>query len=126
MRCAGRIYFRIMEARHIDLEYLERFCKGDQARMEKYARIYLEGAPGLFAQLEECLDTGNGEGLAVTAHTLRPQVNFMGAQSLLDLLTATEERARKTGAADCAELVGQARSLHEQVMTELRARFNRP
>lgn len=110
-----------MEAPHIDLTYLERFCKGDRARMEKYIRMYLSGSPSLFAKLEEHLHAGDGEGLAVAAHSMRPQVNYMGAQHLFDLLTETEARARERGATACAAQVKEALELNVLVMEELEA-----
>lgn len=115
-----------MEGAYIDLAYLERFCKGDRARMDKYIAIYLNGAPGLFAALGECLNAGNGDGLAVAAHTLRPQVNIMGAQRLLGLLTAIEEQARAEGPAACAAPVNEAIALNALVMDELRAWLSPP
>ena len=110
-----------MEGPHIDLAYLERFCKGDRSRMEKYIQMYLHGAPGLFAKLTALLNAGDSEGLAVAAHSLRPQVNYMGAQGIFDLLTLIEENARTNGATACAVQVNEALSLNEMVMTELRA-----
>lgn len=110
-----------MEGPHIDLTYLERFCKGDRSRMEKYIQMYLHGAPDLFAKLEAFLSAGDSEGLAVAAHSLRPQVNYMGAQRIFDLLTTIEQLARTQGAAACTAHVNEALSLNERVMTGLRA-----
>ncbi len=104
----------------IDLAYLERFCKGDRTRMGKYIGMYLQAAPGLFQSLQERMEHGDGEGLAVAAHSLRPQVNYMGAQVLFDLLTAIEFRARGDGAMACAAEVREALALNENVMAELR------
>jgi HPt (histidine-containing phosphotransfer) domain-containing protein len=109
-----------MEGPFADLAYLERFCKGDRARMEKYVRMYLDASPGLFAQLVEKAVSGDAEGLAVAAHSLRPQVNYMGAQMLFDLLTAIEVKAREAGTAACAEMVAQLPALNERVMAALR------
>jgi HPt (histidine-containing phosphotransfer) domain-containing protein len=106
---------------HTDLTYLERFCKGDRSRMEKYVRMYLQGATGLFAKLTDALAADDGEALAVSAHSLRPQVNYMGAQALFELLTSIEQRARAEGAAACADQVARALALNEKVMAELRA-----
>ncbi len=111
-----------MDAPLSDLAYLERFCKGDRARMEKYLRMYLEGAPGLFARMGDALAAQDGEALAVAAHSARPQVNYMGAQKLFDLLTTLEEKARGEGASACHALVKEATVLNEKVMAELRAR----
>lgn len=110
----------------IDLGYLERFCKGDRSRMEKYIRMYLDASPGLFAQLQERLSAGDAEALAVSAHSLRPQVNYMGAQPLFDLLTAIELLARAEGAAACASQVEEALGLNAQVMAELRSALGHP
>lgn len=114
-----------MEGPHIDLAYLERFCKGDRARMGKYIRLYLEGAPSLFRALPASLKAGDGPGLAMAAHSLRTQVNLMGAQRLFELLTAIEEKAHAEGSAACANQVAEAMALSEQVMEELQAALTR-
>ncbi len=114
----GQGYFRRMA--HTELGYLERFCKGDRSRMEKYIRMYLDASPGLFAQLRERQAADDAEALAVSAHSLRPQVNYMGAQRLFDLLTTIEQRARTEGAVACAAQVTEASDLNEIVMAELR------
>lgn len=111
---------------YTDLGYLERFCKGDRSRMEKYISMYLQGAPDLFAKLETLCAMGDGDGLAVAAHSLRPQVNYMGAHRIFDLLTVIEQQARTQGAAACAAQVSEALSLNEMVMTELRGQLGHP
>ena len=112
-----------MAGPHTDLAYLERFCKGDRSRMEKYVLMYLQGAPDLFQKLKSLLDSGDGGSLAVAAHSLRPQVNYMGAQRLFELLTMIEDRARGEGATACAPLVQEAMDLNKNVMAELQAQF---
>ena len=107
----------------IDLAYLERFCKGDRSRMEKYILIYLDGAPELFAKLKSLLLADDAEGLAMAAHSLRPQVNYMGAQRLFDLLTDIEQRARNEGAAGCTTQVDECLLLNETIMAELQLRL---
>jgi HPt (histidine-containing phosphotransfer) domain-containing protein len=111
-----------MEHPDTDLAYLERFCKGDRARMEKYVMMYLQGAPALYARLTEMLEARDAEGLAVVAHSLRPQVHFMGAQHLLDRLTNLENLARTEGAGACSDLVKEVIGLNGNVMAELKAR----
>ncbi|MBX2980894.1 MAG: Hpt domain-containing protein [Flavobacteriales bacterium] len=104
----------------MDLSYLERMCKGDRERMERYIALYLQEAPSLFAQLEQALRTGNGETLANSAHSLRPQVKYMGSSSLFSTLTTIEIRARARGTEACAELVEQAAALNTTLMDSLR------
>ena len=106
---------------HTDLAYLERFCNGDIKQMQDCIRLYLDGTPALFAQLEERMRSGDAEGLAVVTHGLRPQVHFMGAKELYDVLTAIEECARSAGAQACREQVLRVAELKEKVRAELLA-----
>lgn len=105
----------------IDLGYLERFCKGDRDRMEKYIRLYLDGSPGLFANLALKAAAGDAYGLALAAHSLRPQVNYMGAHQVFEALTAIEQKARAEGVAACAELIDRLPGMNERVVEELRS-----
>lgn len=102
-----------------DLAYLERFCKGDRARMERYVNMYIQGSPAMFADLGSKLAAGDAEGLAIVAHSLRPQVNYMGATRLFDLLTTIETMARAEGAAACTELVKDGQALNRSAIQEL-------
>lgn len=106
---------------HMDLSYLERFCKGDGSRMHAYLRMYLDGAPDLFRRMEERVAADDGEGLAQVAHSLRPQVHFMGARALFELLTTLEDRARSEGAAACRALLNDASRIGEELSIEVRA-----
>lgn len=104
----------------IDLGYLERFCRGDRSRMEKYIRMYIDASPGQFADLAAKVAAGDAEGLALATHSLRPQVNYMGAHHLFEALTTIEQKAREHGAAACAEEIARSQSLNERVVDELR------
>jgi len=115
-----------MADQYTDLGYLERFCKGDRSRMEKYIHMYLQGAPAMFTKLGTLAGSNDGEALAVAAHSLRPQVNYMGAQRLFDLLTSIEQLARTEGASACTAQVSEAMALNEKVMAELRAQLGQP
>jgi len=109
-----------MEGTHTDLGFLEQFCKGDRTRMEKYIGIYLHGAPAGFALMEERMHAGDGDGLAVAAHSMRPQANYMGAQHLFDLLTEIEALARNKGTTACTAQVKEAVELNRLVLEELK------
>ncbi len=110
-----------MKGESIDLQYLSRFCKEDRSRMERYVNLYLNGSPEMFAELLANVEASDAEGLAVAAHSLRPQVNYMGAQRLFDLLTTIETDARAHGAAACRGMVDECAELNAVVLAELRA-----
>lgn len=110
----------------INLGYLERFCKGDRDRMEKYIRMYLDASPRLFADLAAKAAAGDADGLALAAHSLRPQVNYMGAHQVFEALTLIEEKARAEGTVACADLIAQLPGMNENVMAELRTALGHP
>jgi len=104
----------------MDLSYLERMCKGDSERMSRYIALYLQEAPALFNQLEQALQSGNGETLAISAHSLRPQARYMGGNNLFSMLTTIEIRARARGTEACSELVSQACAENRALLESLR------
>lgn len=108
-----------MKGMDIDLDYLKRFCKEDRARMERYVNMYIQGSPALFQDLLAKVEAGDAEGLAVAAHSLRPQVNYMGAQRVFDLLTAIESEARTKGTTACGSKVQECIAFNGSVVTEL-------
>ena len=112
-----------MTTRHIDLAYLERLYKGDRSRMEHWVRIYLEDAPALFNQLENCVQRDDAQGLSATAHDLRPLAHYLGAQRMLDLLVRVGQEARASGAAACAASVAEVVAQGAAIVAELKAAF---
>jgi hypothetical protein len=107
-----------------DLSDLQQFCKGDRARMEKYIRMYLSTATTSFAQLGERLSADDAAGLALVAHSLRPQVIHMGARTVIDKLAAIEQCARTEGTAACKPLIDEVLALSAQVDAELRSQLS--
>ncbi len=88
--------------------------------MDRYIRAYLEAQPDGSAQLQEMLAAGNTKGLALVAHSLRPQNSIMGAQACLDALDAIEQNARQDHLHSCAGPVAKFVQLQEAVTAELR------
>ncbi|MBK7945644.1 MAG: Hpt domain-containing protein [Flavobacteriales bacterium] len=108
---------------HVDLTYLERLFKGDRSRMEQWVRIYLEDAPGQYSALEECVQRNDAQGLAATAHELRPHAHYLGAKRLLELLEHVGNEARASGATACAATVDELVALGSAIEAELRSHF---
>ncbi|MBP8823069.1 MAG: hypothetical protein KBH07_05460 [Flavobacteriales bacterium] len=105
----------------IDLTRLTAFCTGDRTRMERYIRAYMDAQPDGMAQLKEMLANGDARGVAVVAHSLRPQSTFMGAEVVLEVLTTIEQHARSDDLAACAAPIATLEVLQMAVTAELRA-----
>ena len=83
--------------------------------------MYFDGSPGLFADLEAKAAAGDANGLAIAAHSLRPQVNYMGAHHLFETLTTVEQKARADSTVACAGSIAQLPDMNGKVMDELRS-----
>ncbi|MBL7950795.1 MAG: Hpt domain-containing protein [Flavobacteriales bacterium] len=81
-------------ALHVDLGFLRRICKGDHARMAEFIRAYLTTAPRLYEDLTEAAQRGDAKALSAATHDLRPQVHYMGAHRLAELLETIDQQAR--------------------------------
>lgn len=103
-----------------DLKYLEGVCNGDPSRMQRYIDMFLKGAPPLFEQMEQQLQAGEDEALSRTAHSLKPQANYMGATALFLKLQELEIAARDHGTGACQELLAECQEMSIQAIGELR------
>lgn len=65
-----------------DLAFLTGFTKGDQAKMKKYINMFLDIAPKSVADMERYNAEKKFDELKVVAHSLKPQVSYMGIKHL--------------------------------------------
>ena len=115
-----------MEQQHIDLAFLEQFTKGDKTRMAKYIRMFLKAAPGGIDAMETHLEKKEWEQLKSAAHSLKPQVGYMGIGSLKETVQRIEEYAREQRRTDeIPVLVNQVRSTCQSAFEELRVAADR-
>jgi hypothetical protein len=62
----------------IDMNFLQKFTKGDSSKQHKYISMFLENAPKLLTQLKDGLKDKNYEQIKIAAHSLKPQLSYMG------------------------------------------------
>ena len=86
----------------VDLTFLKKFTKDDPQKMKRYISLYLEVAPKTFAEMKSNLSNQDWEQLRINAHSLKPQADFMGIDSLKEELIKIEE-AVKFGNYDVVE-----------------------
>lgn len=75
---------------YTDLSYLEKFCEGDKAKMQKYIGIFLKGAPDIIARLQSALSEYNYERIASQAHASKPTFMMMGMHQANELAKELE------------------------------------
>lgn len=105
----------------IDLDYLKGVCNGDGVRMQRYINMYLQSAPSLFDQMAQQCQSGDAEALSRTAHGLKPQATYMGANELVEKLKELELQAKNEGTGACKDLLDQCAQLNAAVIGELQS-----
>jgi len=104
----------------IDLTFLDDFTKGITDKMVYFINMYLKTAPNLFNELLNFSIEKNWEGVYSKAHTLKPQVQYVGIVGLKDLLVNIEQIAKEGGDKDSlTELVFEAVKLNNEGISEL-------
>ncbi len=78
----------------VDLTFLKNFTKDDPKKMKRYISLYLEVAPKTFEEMQLNLKEGDWERLRMNAHSIKPQVDFMGISSLKEQLVKIEEAVK--------------------------------
>src|SRR5690606_5634966 len=58
--------------------FLAQFTGGDETKKMKYIRMFLDNGPRLLRQVREALDTENYAQMKIAAHSLKPQLSYMG------------------------------------------------
>ena len=78
----------------VDLTFLRKFTKDDPIKMKRYISLYLDVAPKTFEEMQRNLQDGDWEQLRINAHSLKPQAEFMGINSLKEELIKIEEAVK--------------------------------
>ena len=76
-----------------DLSYLRSLTGGANDKISKYIRMFLTGAPISMQQMELYALSKDWSGLKGTAHALKPQLGYFGANGAEDLLKNIERMA---------------------------------
>lgn len=84
-----------MEFKHIDLAFLKQFTADDPKRIERYIRMFLSAAPAGLVSMKTHLAAGEWEALRSAAHSIKPQIAYMGIHSLRESIQEIENDARE-------------------------------
>jgi signal transduction histidine kinase/DNA-binding response OmpR family regulator len=76
-----------------DMHFLHQFTNGDQAKQNKYIGMFLENAPKLIQQLKDGLAAQDYERIKIAAHSLKPQLSYMGVTEDLSHVFMLEQSA---------------------------------
>jgi HPt (histidine-containing phosphotransfer) domain-containing protein len=98
----------------IDLSFLEKFTKGNTSKMKRYITMYLSTAPEIFERMNENITQENWSDLAINAHSIKPQTDFMGIESLKNILIEIENGVKNREYERLKDLYQKAYAIHEK------------
>jgi len=82
-----------MSDRITDLTFLRSFTGDSREKMNKYINIFLQMCPGQLDAMQSLLQSQNYDQLRATAHSLKPQVTYMGIKPGEGLIKTIEQYA---------------------------------
>ena len=79
----------------VDLSYLKTVSGGDENFMREMIEIFLSQAPTSITGMKSSLENKDWEGLAYTAHKIKPSITFMGIEAMKEVILKIEELAKE-------------------------------
>ncbi|MFK5855440.1 MAG: Hpt domain-containing protein [Bacteroidota bacterium] len=82
--------------------------------MKRYISMYLNMAPETFERMRMNIDNKSWQELAVNAHSLKPQADYMGISALKELLIEIENKLKSGQIEGMEALLMEAKSIHDE------------
>ena len=76
-----------------DLTFLQSFTGGNQEKIVKYINLFLQACPDQLTKMNDRLAEKDYPGLRAAAHTLKPQVIYMGMKKGEEMVKRIESMA---------------------------------
>lgn len=77
----------------LDLTFLREFCHNDTKKMTGYIHTFLEAVPEQLQEIKKTVDSGEWQKIKSAAHSLKPQVAFIGLPVAQFLIEKIEDQA---------------------------------
>ena len=103
----------------IDLSFLRTFTKGNEEKIRRYIKLYLEDAPETINRMRSNIADKNWADLAINAHSLKPKTDFMGISTLKEILIRIEDSVRQGEQEQLKTLFDQAHEINQRACEAL-------
>jgi signal transduction histidine kinase/DNA-binding NarL/FixJ family response regulator/HPt (histidine-containing phosphotransfer) domain-containing protein len=104
-----------------DMNFLTQFTGGNQEKKNKYIGMFLENGPKLLAKIREAMEEKDYESLKVAAHSMKPQLGYMGVKEDVSNIFLIEQTAGETAHRDrLPQLVAHLELLCAKAFEELK------
>lgn len=104
----------------VDTSFLDSFTSGDEEKKEKYIKMFLVNGPKLLENINKSLIEENYEALRVAAHSMKPQLSYMGVKEEISNIFLIEQAASTNAHYERLEtLIEQLNFVCEKAFDEL-------
>ena len=79
-----------------DMNFLNQFTGGNPEKKRKYVGMFLDNGPKLLAKIKAGLDEKDYESIKIAAHSMKPQLSYMGVKEEVSNIFLIEQSAGQT------------------------------
>jgi CheY-like chemotaxis protein len=76
-----------------DMQFLQQFTGGNPEKLKKYKGMFLDNAPKLLDSMERALQAKDYAAIKIAAHSLKPQLSYMGVKEEVSKIFLIEQTA---------------------------------
>ncbi|OJV55850.1 MAG: hypothetical protein BGO31_17330 [Bacteroidetes bacterium 43-16] len=102
-----------------DMQFLSQFTGGNPEKRNKYIRMFLDNCPKLLLQLNEGLNRKDYAVMKIAAHSLKPQMGYMGIKEEVSNIYLIEHAAAEQQAEVLPSLIKHLNKVCEMAFAEL-------
>jgi len=104
-----------------DMTFLKQFTGGNTEKQQKYINMFLANAPKLLESIERALESKDYSSIKIAAHSLKPQLSYMGVKEDMSNIFMIEQAAGQPAHFDSIPLmVSNLKRLCDIAFAELR------
>src|SRR5437870_2320922 len=83
------------DSRLVDLSFLRVYSGGNVELMKKFIHSFLEKTPAAIKTMEEQLNAKDFHALSRSAHSMKPQLSYVGVNKASELVRVIEESSKE-------------------------------
>jgi len=108
-----------------DMSFLNQFTTGKIDKQEKYIKMFLENGAKLLHNMEESLARADYEAIRIAAHSMKPQLSYMGVKEDISNILMIEQNAASSAHNDqLPALIHQLRIVCDKAFSELKNKLS--
>ena len=108
-----------------DLTFLRQFTGNNPEKMKKYINMFVASAPTMVSSMENALSSGDYETIKITAHSLKPQIGYMGISTLEPSIKDIEHYAgERINLEQLPAMIGSFKSGISEAISALHSEMN--